>query len=142
MYYGKNTRRKRVFLFQNKMFKSSLYRSLCLYILAALVVILPSGLSAFDTYWHSQISTQVGRQYGFSADAVKTMQFASFAVDYFWVFLADVESTIEKGLSYLEFKNTPLTIAERNAAKYLHFDNLKLQIDQNWKFDYLWLHLL
>ena len=93
--------------------KSSLYRSLCLYILGALVVILPSGLSAFDTYWHSQISTQVGRQYGFSADAVKTMQFASFAVDYFWVFLADVESTIEKGLSYLEFKNTPLTIAER-----------------------------
>jgi hypothetical protein len=105
------------------------------------LVIFVSPLNAFDTYWHSEASNEIGHQLSFSEDAIKTLQLASFAVDYFWVFLADVESTIEKGLSLLEFKNTPLTTAERNAAKYLHFDNLKLQLDENWKFDYLWQHL-
>jgi hypothetical protein len=101
-----------------------------------------SSVSAFDTYWHSEAASKVGTAYGFSSDAIKALQFSSFALDYFWIFLADVESTVEKGLSYLEFRDLPTTAAERKASMFLHFDNLNLDLNQNWKFDYIWSRLL
>src|SRR2546421_7483336 len=65
--------------------------------------------SAFDTFWHSSMNGEIGHAFGFSADATKTLQFSSFASDYFGPIFSMLEGTIEKALSYIEFRNLPST---------------------------------
>lgn len=99
-------------------------------------------LNAFDTFWHNSAKAEVGRRFGFSADAIKVLQFSSFGADYFGPVFVTLEGTVEKVLNYLAFRNLPTTGKVRMASNYMHFDNLLHTLDRNWKFDYIWKRLL
>jgi len=100
------------------------------------------SVSAFDTFWHSGMATEVGAKWGFSGDAVRVLQLSSFCVDYFGPFITEAIGTVVKNVSYLEFRNLPMTGQTHAASNFMHFDNLAAQLDRNWKFDYLWSRLL
>ena len=101
-----------------------------------------SSVSAFDTFWHSSAAAVVGQKYGFSADAIRVIQFSSFCTDYFGPFITEVVGTMEKTAGYLELRDLPTTGQTHAASNFMHFDNLAGAIDRNWKFDYLWSRLL
>ncbi len=101
-----------------------------------------SSVSAFDTFWHFSIATEVGAKWGFSPDAVRVLQFSSFCVDYFGPFITEAIGFLERDVSYLQLRNLPTTGETHAASNFLHFDNLAGAIDRNWKFDYLWSRLL
>ena len=63
-------------------------------------------------------------------------------MDYFGPFVSEIVGTVEKTVSYLEFRDLPLTASTRVASNLMHFDNLAGALDKNWKFDYLWSRLL
>lgn len=100
------------------------------------------SVTGFDTYWHSGMATEVGQKCGFSADAIKVLQFSSFCVDYFGPFITEAIGFVAKNASYLELRNLPTTGQTHEASNFIHFDNLAGQLDRNWKFDYLWSRLL
>jgi hypothetical protein len=112
------------------------------FLVCAMLVASYSSVSAFDTFWHFSIATDVGAKWGFSPDAVKVLQFSSFCVDYFGPFVTQAIGFLEKDLSYLELRNIPGIGETHDASNFLHFDNLAGQLDHNWKFDYLWSRLL
>lgn len=101
-----------------------------------------SSVSAFDTFWHSSMASEVGEKWGFSPDAVKVLQFSSFCVDYFGPFVTEAIGFLDRNVSYLELRNLPTTGDTHAASNFLHFDNLAGTLDRNWKFDYLWSRLL
>ncbi len=101
-----------------------------------------SSVSAFDTFWHFNSATEVGKKYGFSEDAVKVLKFSSFCLDYFGPFITEVLGFVTKNVSYLELQNLPTTGQTHAASNFMHFDNLAAALDRNWKFDYLWSRLL
>lgn len=107
-----------------------------------LLIGIHSSVSAFDTFWHSSVATEVGHKYGFSDDAIKVFQLSSFCLDYFGPFVTEIIGTVEKSVSYLELRNLPSTGTTHAASNFMHFDNLAGDLDRNWKFDYLWSRLL
>ncbi len=123
---------------------ASLIRRVFLRMLLACVMVVASyrSVSAFDTFWHFSMATEVGSKYGFSTDAIKVLQFSSFCVDYFGPFITEAIGFLNKDISYLELRNLPTTGETHAASNFLHFDNLAGAIDRNWKFDYLWSRLL
>lgn len=110
-------------------------------LVGALLAGAPRSTDAFDTYWHWEMATSVGNTYGFSGDAVKTMQMSSSAVDYFGPFMTEIVGGISKSISYLELRDLPTTGETHAASNFMHFDNLAARLDRNWKFDYLWSRL-
>jgi hypothetical protein len=119
-------------------------RRVFLRILLSCVIVVASysSVSAFDTFWHFSIATEVGEKWGFSPDAVKVLQLSSFCVDYFGPFITEAIGFLEKNVSYLELRNLPTTGETHAASNFLHFDNLAGAINRNWQFDYLWSRLL
>ncbi|MEP7234124.1 MAG: hypothetical protein ABI778_02395 [Ignavibacteriota bacterium] len=100
------------------------------------------SLNAFDTYWHFSAAAEIGHEYGFSEDAVKVLKLSSFCMDYFGPFITEVVGFVAKNASYLELQDLPTTGETHSASNFMHFDDLAGALDRNWKFDYLWSHLL
>ncbi len=113
-----------------------------LYALLAVVSLLASPAAGFDTFWHSQASRAVGKEFGFSEDAWKIMQLGDFAPDLF----GPVSDFANERLSGKELKNMnqygSKNLQVRRAAIFLHFDNLNGELTRNSQFDYLFAQLL
>jgi hypothetical protein len=110
--------------------------------LLAFAALMASPASGFDTYWHSQCSQKVGEQFGFTEDAWKIMQLGNFSPDLFGP-VSEYASRSIKGQE-LEALNQygARNSQSRNAAIFLHFDNLNSDFQSNSNFDYLFNHLL
>jgi hypothetical protein len=111
-------------------------------VVGLILTVRPNSVSAFDTFWHFGMATEVGLRCGFSDDAVRVLQFSSFCMDYFGPFVTEVIGFVDKTLSYLELQNLATTGETHAASNFMHFDNLAGQPDRNWKFDYMWSRLL
>lgn len=110
--------------------------------LLALAVLLASPAAGFDTYWHSLCSHKVGEQFGFTEDAWKIMQLGNFSPDLFGP-VAEYASRNIKGKELEALSQYGQNNAQsRNAAIFLHFDNLSSDFQSNSNFDYLFSHLL
>src|ERR1035441_2482306 len=122
----------------------SAFRRLFLRILlpCAILTASNSSVSAFDTFWHHSMASEVGAKWGFSPDAIRVLQLSSSCVDYFGPFITEAVGFFVKNVSYLELSNLPTTGETHAASNFLHFDNLAGQLDRNWKFDYLSSRLL
>ena len=132
----------------------------------AAMLLLCQPLGAFDTFWHSAATSAAGRQLGFTDDAINIVQFGNFSgPDYFGPLFDETNMLSEQlGIPQLEdlkvslgmedpaprstlqdfnkLRNgQPLHLA-REYATFLHFDNLNGELNENWKFDYLFLKLL
>jgi len=110
--------------------------------LLALVALLASPAAGFDTYWHSQCSQKVGEQFGFTADAWKIMQLGNFSPDFFGP-VSEHASPNFKGTELVALNQYGMSNAQsRNAAIFLHFDNLNNDLRTNSDFDLIFTHLL
>jgi hypothetical protein len=113
-----------------------------LFALLTLLALLASPAAGFDTFWHSQASRAVGREFGFTEDAWKIMQLGNFAPDFF----GPVSDFANERLSGKELKNInqygAKNLQVRRAAIFLHFDNLSGELTRNSQFDYLFVQLL
>jgi hypothetical protein len=105
-------------------------------------LVLPSPVSCFDTFWHSQASRAVGKEFGFSEDAWKIMQMGNFSPDFF----GPISDFANERLSAKELKNLnqygSKNLLLRRSASFLHFDNLNGELTRNSQFDYLFTQLL
>jgi len=114
-------------------------RILCSLCVASL---LASPLAAFDTLWHLRCTQRAGEQYGFSEHAWKTMQLGNFSADFF----GPVAELASKNLTAQEIDTLKKSQADqsgsRDAALFLHFDNLNGDLQSASQFDYLMNHLL
>lgn len=110
--------------------------------LLALVAWLTSPATGFDTYWHSQCSQKVGQQFGFAEDAWKIMQLGNFSPDLF----GPVSEAASRNPRSQELNALHQYGADhpelRDAAIFLHFDNLNGDFQSNANFDYLFSRLL
>jgi hypothetical protein len=115
-------------------------RKLCA--LLALISLLVSPATGFDTYWHSQCSEKVGQQFGFTEDAWKIMQLGNFSPDLFGP-VSDyaAKNLAGKQLDILQQYGTD-NPQVRDAAIFLHFDNRNSDFQNNSNFDYLFSRLL
>src|SRR5581483_8360054 len=108
----------------------------------AVFTMLVSPAAGFDTYWHSQCSQIVGEQFGFTEDAWKIMQLGNFSPDLFGP-VGEIASKNLKGdeldqLNQYAGSNPQL----RDAAIFLHFDNLSGELQGNSRFNQLFSRLL
>lgn len=100
-----------------------------------------SPAAAFDTFWHSAATGAAGKALGFSADAVNIMQFGNFSgPDFFGPFYDTVLGKRVEDSSLGQFLADGQPI--RKFAIFMHFDNLKGELNSNGKFDYLFNRLL
>lgn len=110
--------------------------------LLALAALLVSPAAGFDTYWHSQCSQAVGKEFGFTDDAWRIMQLGNFSPDFF----GPVSEFASKNLKGKELDAVNKYGAKnpqvRDAAIFLHFDNLNSDIQRNSNFDFLFTNLL
>ncbi len=107
-----------------------------------MAMLLLSAASAFDTFWHSELTRKVGDEFGFSEDARKIMQLGDFSPDFFGP-VSDFASANLPGKSLEALNQYGANNAQsREAAIFLHFDNLSGELDSNAKFDYLFSQLL
>ena len=111
-------------------------------VLFMLLSLLASPASGFDTFWHSEATRKVGESFGFSEDARKIMQLGNFSPDFFGP-VSDFAANNLQGkaldaLNQFVAKNAQ----DRDAAIFLHFDNLNGELDRNSKFDALFNRLL
>ncbi len=110
--------------------------------LALLLTLLAPPAPAFDTYWHSQASQRVGKEFGFSEDAWKIMQLGNFSPDLF----GPVSQYVSEHLQGKELDKLSAYISQNAAAQgsavFLHFDNLNGELSRNIQFDYLFAQLL
>src|SRR5207302_10359410 len=93
--------------------------------LVALAAWLVSPAAGFDTYWHSECSQAVGRQFGVTDDAWRIMQLGNFSPDLF----GPVSEYASRNLDGKEVELVNQYGAKnpqgRGAAIILHFDHLK-----------------
>lgn len=101
------------------------------------VAALATPALAFDTYWHSAVSAGAAGHYHFSADATNVLQFGTFGPDFF----GPIYDKAGEKLGNWD-KWSGLRGNVRTAGAVMHFDNLRGDVDRNWKFDYLWMRLL
>ncbi len=110
--------------------------------LLALAAVLVSPATGFDTYWHSQCSQKVSQQFGFSEDAWKIMQLGNFSPDLFGPVSEYASRNLAgKQLDILQ-QYSAANPQSRDAAVFLHFDNLNSDFRSNSDFDYLFARLL
>lgn len=110
--------------------------------LLALAALLTSPAAGFDAFWHSQCSQKVGEQFGFTDDAWRIMQLGNFSPDFFGP-VAEYAAPKFKGAELELLKQYGLNNAQsRNAAIFLHFDNLSSDLKANADFDLIFVHLL
>lgn len=110
--------------------------------LVALAALLASPAAGFDSYWHSQCTQKAGESAGFAEDAWKITQLGNFSPDLF----GPVAEYASKNLGRAELQalNTYQQNNQqvRDAAIYLHFDNLNNELQRNSDFDSLFSRLL
>lgn len=108
----------------------------------ALAALLASPAAGFDSYWHSQCTQKAGESAGFSEDAWKITQLGNFSPDLF----GPVAEYASKNLGRAELQalnNYQQNNQQvRDAAIYLHFDNLNGELQHNSDLDYLFSRLL
>jgi len=107
-----------------------------------LLSLFTSPAYGFDTFWHSEATRKVAEAFGFSEDARKIMQLGNFSPDFFGP-VSDFAANNLQGkaldaLNQFVAKNAQ----DRDAAIFLHFDNLNGELDRNSKFDSLFNRLL
>jgi len=107
-----------------------------------LLSLFTSPAYGFDTYWHSEATRKVGESFEFSEDARKIMQLGNFSPDFFGP-VSDFAANNLQGkaldaLNQFVAKNAQ----DRDAAIFMHFDNLNGELDRNSKFDSLFNRLL
>ena len=110
--------------------------------LVALAALLASPAAGFDSYWHSECTQKAGESVGFSEDAWKITQIGNFSPDLF----GPVAEYASKNLGRAELQalnNYQQNNQQvRDAAIYLHFDNLNGELQRNSDLDYLFSSLL
>jgi hypothetical protein len=110
--------------------------------LLALTALLASPAAGFDTFWHSQCNQKVGEQFGFTDDAWRIMQLGNFSPDFFGP-VSEHASPNFKGQELEVLNQYGMSNAQsRNAAIFLHFDNLNNDLKTNSDFDFIFVHLL
>jgi hypothetical protein len=110
--------------------------------LIALLSLITSPASAFDTYWHSQAVQKVGAEFGFGEDAGKIMQLGNFAPDLFGPVSAFASERLQGKELQVVQDYAAKHPQEQAAAVFLHFDNLNGELTRNAQFDYLFAQLL
>lgn len=107
-----------------------------------LFALLCSPASGFDTYWHQEAVRQVAQTFGFSEDARKIMQLGNFSPDFFGP-VSEFASQNLQGRALQSLNQFGAANAEsRQAAVFLHFDNLFDELQGNAKFDSIFTQLL
>jgi hypothetical protein len=107
-----------------------------------LLLLLASPASGFDTFWHQEAVRRVAEAFSFSEDARKIMQLGNFSPDFFGP-VSEFASNNLRGKA-LESLNQfgAANALSRQAALFLHFDNLYGELDGNPRFDFLFNQLL
>jgi hypothetical protein len=107
-----------------------------------LLALLASPASGFDSFWHSEATRKVADAFGFSEDSRKIMQLGNFSPDFFGPVSDFAANTLHgQGLNALN-QYLAKSAQDRDAAIFLHFDNLNGELDRNSKFDTLFNRLL
>ncbi|MGC2741755.1 MAG: hypothetical protein WA672_01105 [Candidatus Angelobacter sp.] len=107
-----------------------------------LLAVLASPASGFDSYWHSEATRKVADAFGFSEDSRKIMQLGNFSPDFFGPVSDFAANTLHgQGLIALN-QYLGKSAQDRDAAIFLHFDNLNGELDRNSKFDAIFNRLL
>ena len=107
-----------------------------------LLSLFASPAYGFDTFWHSEATRKVGESFGFSEDARKIMQLGNFSPDFFGPVSDFAANNLQgKALDALN-QFVAKSAQDRDAAIFLHFDNLNGELDRNSKFDFLFNRLL
>jgi len=111
-------------------------------VLFMLLSLAASPAYGFDTFWHSEATRKVGESFGFSEDARKIMQLGNFSPDFFGPVSDFAANNLQgKALDALN-QFVAKSAQDRDAAIFLHFDNLNGELDRNSKFDSLFNRLL
>ncbi len=98
--------------------------------------------AGFDTFWHVEAARRVGGEFGFSEDSIKIMELGNFSPDFFGP-VSDFASERLQGQALASLQQVGADNAQaRQAAIFLHFDNLNGELESNSKFDYLFSQLL
>lgn len=101
-----------------------------------------SPASGFDTYWHQEAVRRAAETSGFSEDARKIMQIGNFSPDFFGP-VSEFASQNLQGQALQSLNQFGAANAEsREAAVFLHFDNLFDELQGNTKFDSMFAQLL
>jgi len=101
-----------------------------------------SPASGFDTYWHQEAVRQVAETFAFSEDARKIMQIGNFSPDFFGPVSALASQSLQgQALQSLNQFGADNAVS-RQAAVFLHFDNLYGELQGNAKFDSMFTQLL
>ena len=111
-------------------------------VLFMLLSLAASPAYGFDTFWHSEATRKVAESFGFSEDARKIMQLGNFSPDFFGPVSDFAANNLQgKALDALN-QFVAKSAQDRDAAIFLHFDNLNGELDRNSKFDSLFNRLL
>lgn len=101
-----------------------------------------SPASGFDTYWHQEAVRRVGEAFSFSDDARKIMQLGNFSPDFFGP-VSEFASQNLQGKALQSLNQFGAANAQsRQAAVFLHFDNLYGELQGNAEFDLIFTRLL
>jgi hypothetical protein len=107
-----------------------------------LLSLLLSPASGFDTFWHQEAVRRVAETLAFSEDARKIMQLGNFSPDFFGPVSEFAGNNLQgKALQSLDQFGAANALS-RQAATFLHFDNLYGELVGNSKFDFLFARLL
>jgi hypothetical protein len=108
----------------------------------ALLLFLTSRASGFDTFWHQEAIRRVAETFSFSEDARKIMQLGNFSPDFFGPVSEFASNNLQgKALDSLNQFGAANALS-REAATFLHFDNLYGELDGNVRFDFVFNQLL
>src|SRR5215471_20658139 len=108
----------------------------------ALAGVLAHPAFGFDSYWHAVCVQKTSQQFGFTEDAAKIMQLGNFSPDFFGPVADYASSHLDKNTTDALGQYQANNAQVRQAAIFLHFDNLNSDFQRNSDFDYLFTHLL
>jgi hypothetical protein len=112
-------------------------------LLAPLIILLiHPPAAAFDTLWHTVATEKAADQFGFSPDAISVLKLGNFAPDLFGPVedyaAQHLDPAGRAALHTFGIKNAH----SREAAVFLHFDNLEGEMISNQNFDNIFTTLL
>ena len=101
-----------------------------------------SPASGFDTYWHQEALRRVAAAFAFSEDARKIMQLGNFSPDLFGPISEFASQNVQDEALQSLNQFGAANAESRQAAIFLHFDNLHGELEGNAKFDSVFGQLL
>ncbi len=107
-----------------------------------LLLTLLSPAAGFDSFWHAEASRRIGEEFGFSEDARKIMQLGNFSPDFFGPVSEFASAKLPGKAADALNQYGQQNAQSRQAAIFLHFDNLSGELDSNQKFDFVFQQLL